>query len=416
MLKKFKRIEMQDKELYHQLLGLKSPWKINDIDIDFNEMKVEILIEWPAKTKAPCPVCSQLSPVHDHREERKWRHLDTMQFKTILTTRIPRVKCSDHGVKSIEVPWAENQSRFTLLFERLAINVLLAANNQTKAQELLDLSWDEIHAVQKRAVERGLMRREELNTKYIGIDEKSFLKGHNYVTAIYDVENSRVIDVGLERKEETLSQMFSKIKINDKERILAVAMDMWKPFLNAVTKELPKADVVHDKFHIVKYLGEAVDKVRRHENAKLSKDDDDKLKGTKYLWLTNPKNWNQKQKDLYNKLKGDELKVSKAWSLGQMFNEFWSQSSIESARNLFSKWYYLATHSQLQPVITVAKMLNAHIENILTYLKHGITNAVAEGLNSKIQQVKSSARGFRNFENFRIAILFYCGKLDMFPH
>ena len=107
---------------------------------------------------------------------------------TILRCRIPSVECSEHGVKSVDVPWAEKQSRFTLLFERLAIDVLLECQNQTKAKELLRLSWDEVHKIQEKAVERGLARRSEEGNRYIGVDKKSFVKGHQCATVVSDVE------------------------------------------------------------------------------------------------------------------------------------------------------------------------------------------------------------------------------------
>ena len=118
-----------------------------------------------------------------------------MQFQTILHCRIPRINCDEHGVKSVAVPWAEKNSRFTALFERLAIDVLLGCQNQTKAKELLGLSWDEAHLIMEKAVERGLQRRSEGGITHIGVDEKGFLKGHRYATILSDLDNARVLDV-----------------------------------------------------------------------------------------------------------------------------------------------------------------------------------------------------------------------------
>lgn len=344
-----------------------------------------------------------------------WRHLDTMQFQTLIRCRVPRVKCKDHGVSTITVPWSEKQSRFTQLFQRFAIDVLLACQNQTKAKELLRLSWDEVHTIQEKAVERGLARRAEENVSLIGVDEKSFLKGQSYATVTYDLEKSRVLDVGRDRKEESLSELLGKMTQTQKASVGAVVMDLWQPFRLAVEKVLPHADIIHDKFHIMKYLGEAVDKVRKMENSALSQEGIDLLKGTKYLWLTNPDNWTKRQKETFRELKTKELKVGRAWSIKEMFSMFWEYSYEKPARKFFDRWYWWATHSRLKPMAEVAKMIKRHLGNILTYLDYRITNAVAEGLNSKIQQVKSAARGFRNFENYRIAILFFCGKLNMYP-
>jgi len=406
---------MQDKELYRQLLGLQHPWVVSEVLVDFEELKVDVWIMWPPEKKAACPECGNLYSIYDHREERKWRHLDTMQFQTILHCRIPRVKCSEHGVKSIDIPWADKRSRFTALFERLAIDVLLGCQNQTKAKELLRLSWDEVHHIQEKAVQRGLERREMAGLQYIGIDEKDFLKGHKYITVVSDLDHARVLDVAEDRKEESVLGILNNIPEGQRATIEAVAMDMWEPYKNAVETILPTIDIVHDKFHVSKHLSEAVDKVRRWENKVLVRNGKDYLKGTKYLWLTNPKKWTAEQKTLFKELKDKGLKVGRAWMLKEIFSDIWGYTYKKSAMTFFRKWYWWATHSRLQPIINVAKMIKRHLDNILTYFKHRITNAVAEGLNSKIQQVKSAARGFRNFKNFRIAILFYCGKLNMYP-
>jgi len=406
---------VQDKELYRQLMGLRDPWKVSEVRVDFEGLTVDVWVEWPPERKAPCPECGAGCAIYDHREERQWRHLDTMQFQTILHCRIPRINCSDHGVKSITVPWSGKNSRFTALFERLAIDVLLGCQNQAKAKELLGLSWDEVHLIMEKAVGRGLQRRSEGGITHIGVDEKSFLKGHRYATIMSDLDNARVLDVARDRKEESLAELFRRIPEEQRQEITAVAIDMWEPYINAVEQLLPEADIVHDKFHIAKYLGEAVDKVRKSEHKGLKKEGAETLKGTKYLWLTNPRNWSDEQKQQFKELKNQGLKVGRAWSIKEMFSDLWDYTYEKSARNFFRKWYWWATHSRLKPIAEVAKKLKRHLDNILTYLRHRITNAVAEGVNSKIQQVKSAARGFRNFENYRTAILFFCGKLDMYP-
>lgn len=328
-----------------------------------------------------------------------------MQFQTIIHCRIPRVQCSEHGIKSIDIPWAEPGSRFTALFERLAIDVLLACLNQTKAKELLRLSWDEVHHIQGKAVSRGLSRRGSGDLKYLGVDEKSFLKGHRYATVVSDLVNSRVIDVAQDRKEESSATILEAMPEGQRGEIAAVAVDMWEPYQNALESLLPEADIVHDKFHIAGPIGEAVDAVRKVEHKALLKEGAEDLKGTTYLWLKKPARWSDEERAQFEELKAQGLKVGRAWALKAMFSEVWGYSYEKSARKFFRKWFWWATHAGLKPMAEVAKLLKRHLDNILTYLKHRITNAVAEGLNSKIQQVKS-ARGFRNFENFSIASAF----------
>jgi transposase len=400
---------------YAQLLGLIPPWLVVDVRLKMEELKVEIEVQWPEGELVHCPECEELCRIKDHREERVWRHMDTMQFQTLLRSRVPRADCPTHGAKTIRVPWAGPRSQFTLLFERFAIDVIYAARSITQAQELLRISWDQVQSIQARAVERGLARRKLDALEYVGIDEKSFGKGHDYVSVLSDINEGRVLDVVKERTKEAADELWKTIPMEQRGSIKAVAMDMWDAFMTSTRENVAQADIVHDKFHVAKYLGKAVDDVRKKENRELAGEGNEILKGSKYLWLTNPGNWSPDQEEIFKILRKEELKVSRAWAIKEMFSEFWNFVYEKSAEKFFGRWYFWATHSRLKPVIETAKTLKLHLAGLLTYLKHHITNAVAEGLNSKIQGIKANARGFRNFGNYRISILFHCGKLNVYP-
>ena len=401
---------------YEQMLNLTKPWTVSVVDLDTVNLQLTIRVGTIQGEKLPCPTCGRPCSMEDHREERAWRHLDTMQFETSIVCRTPRISCPEHGILSADVPWAGAYSRFTELFERFAIDVLKAAQSVKAAAGILRLSWDQIHEIRKRAVERGLARRKDETIKHLGIDEKNFLKGHSYVSLITDLDQGRVLDLAPDRDEAgALSLLNSVLSASQKESVEAVAMDMWPAFMKATTDSLPKATIVHDKYHVATYLGKAVDMVRRKENSRMIKDGMDTLKGTKYLWLTNPDIWSDKDKASFRQLAIDELKVGRAWALKELFKHFWNYRYVGAAETFFRRWYFRATHSRLKPMIDTAKTLKRHLVGILAYLKHRITNAVTEGLNSKIQIIKSNARGFRNFQNYRAAILFHCGKLSLYP-
>jgi transposase len=388
-----------------------------NVNLDLEAKLLVLEVEYPPGHRVPCPEpgCGQECKVKDHREERSWRHLDTMQFETQVRCRVPRSDCPTHGVKTIQVPWAGPRSQFTLLFERFAVEVLLSARSIKKAQELLRISWDQAQRIQELAVERGLGRRKLDALEYAGMDEKNFGRGHSYVSVLTDIEQGRVLDVAQGRDLEAADRLWKTLPEDQRMQIRAVALDMWDAFMTAARENAPQADIVHDKFHVAKYLSKSVDDVRKREHRELKREDSDVLTGTKYLWLTNPKNWSDKQKAEFRALKDEGLKVGRAWAIKEAFSDFWSYSYEGSATKFFDGWYYWATHSRLKPVIDMAKTLKRHLAGLLTYLQHRITNAVTEGLNSKIQSLKSNARGFRSFENYRISILFHCGKLELYP-
>ena len=154
-----------------------------------------------------------------------------------------------------------------------------------------------------------------------------------------------------------------------------------------------------DKFHVSSYLGEAVDKVRRQEHKKLLAQGDETLKGTRQLWLYNPQNFSPEQADEFPVLEDLQLKVARAWAAKELFSKFWEYQQEGWARRFFKDWFGWVSHSRLKPVVEVAQMLERHLDNLRTYLKHHITNAVSEGLNSKTQSLKPAARGLRNFQD-----------------
>jgi len=400
---------------YALLLGVGSPWEVKNVELKLAEKQVEIELGWQWGAAAKCPECGRECSIHDCAPERTWRHLDTMRFTTLIRARTPRSDCPEHGVKTMQVPWAAPQGRFTLLFERFAVEVLLASASISQACELLGISWDTAQEIMRRAVERGLERRQLEALKYLGMDEKSFKRGQSYVTLLTDLEQSRVLDVVQERTVEAADQLWETLSPEQKQAVEAVAVDMWEPFIRTIEKQVPEADIVHDKFHVSKYLGEAVDKVRRQEHKELMAQGDETLKGTRQLWLYNPENFSSEQVQEFSALKDLHLKVARAWAAKEMFSTFWNYREKGWARRFFKDWFGWVSRSRLKPVIEVAQMLKRHLENLLTYLKHSITNAVTEGLNSKIQSLKSAARGFRNFRNYRIRILFFCGKLNLYP-
>ena len=400
---------------YALLLGIGSPWEVKNVELKLAEKKVEIELGWQWGASAKCPECGRECSIHDSAPERTWRHLDTMQFMTLIRARTPRSDCPEHGVKTMQVPWAAPQGRFTLLFERFGVEVLLASASVSQACELLGISWDTAQEIMRRAVERGLERRQLEDLKHLGMDEKSFKRGQSYVTLLTDLDQSRVLDVVQERTTEAADQLWQTLSAEQKQAVEAVAVDMWEPFIQTIQKQVPDADIVHDKFHVSKYLGEAVDKVRRQEHKELMAQGDETLKGTRQLWLYNPQNFSPEQAEEFSALKDLQLKVARAWAAKELFSNFWNYQEEGWARRFFKNWFGWVSRSQLKPVVEVAQMLKRHLDNLLTYLKHHITNAVTEGLNSKIQSLKSAARGFRNFRNYRIRILFFCGKLNLYP-
>jgi transposase len=218
--------ESELQQHYRLLLGIQLPWQIKSVNLDVNGKRVEIGLEWSAGQKAACPVCGQACGLYDQAGERTWRHLDTMQFQTIIRARVPRIECPTDGVKTIVVPWAEPHGRFSRLFERFAIDVLLCARSLTQAATLLDLSWDEVEHILRRGVKRGLLRRELDGVRYVGIDEKSFGAGQSYISLLTDLEGRRVLEVVADRTQAAAESLWSTLSQPQRTQVEAVAAEL----------------------------------------------------------------------------------------------------------------------------------------------------------------------------------------------
>ena len=398
---------------YGKLLGIGKPWEVRAAQLDLIRGRVEIEVGWDETAAVVCPECGKECARHDHAPEREWRHLNVMQFLTVIRARIPRCRCSEHGVKTVRVPWAEKDSRFTLHFEALAVEMIGACRSLTQAADLLQLDWDGVQRIVDRAVVRGLLRRSTEGVRYVGLDEKSFGRGQRYVSIATDIKGARVLEVVPGNDQAAGESLWRALPPEQRSKVEAAAMDMSAGFAAATRAQAPQAAIVHDKFHVAKLLNDAVDQTRRAEHQQLHAEGDDTLKHTRYLWLHGQ--LPEEKQASFAELLEINLKTARAWAYKEQFVEFWGQADAAHGMDFFTQWKRSVMRSRLTKVKAVAKTLHQHLTNLLTYFMHPITNAVSEGFNSRIQAIKADARGFRRFINYRSRILFHCGKLNMLP-
>jgi transposase len=274
-------------------------------------------------------------------------------------------------------------------------------------------SWSTVNDIMVSAVERGMLRRTEEKISYLGIDEKSSEKGHSYASILTDIDRSRVLDLVPERKLVAATKLLEALTPSQRASVKAVAMDMWPAFMSATKTCIPQADIVHDKFHVSKYLGEAVNTVRKQEHRRLSKSGTSPLTGSKWAWLKKYPDGRSAEAIPFRALNQLNLKTSRAWCIKENFTQFWSYSYKGTAKRFFTAWSNNTMRSRLEPIKKVVKMLRRHESGLLNFSQHHISNACAEVFNGAIQLIKANGRGLRNFTNYRARILFHCGKLDL---
>ena len=406
---------MNDTSLYASILGVRDPWEVTSVTPALDRGEIVVRVEAPSSMKFMCPQCDTECARHDHRT-RRWRHLPTCQYRTILEVDVPRLDCPEHGVHQIPVPWAEENSSFTALLEALVISWLKEANISAVA-ELMDLSWDQVDGIMQRAVRRGLARRKNFEPERIGVDETSFQKRHEYVTVVTDLDTRDVLYVADNRTKGSLQGFFDKLERADLLRLRVVSMDMWRPYISVTEENLHEAEkkICFDKFHVAKYLGDAVDKVRRVEQREQVQVGDRSLVGTKYAWLRNPENSETDCSSFFDRMKLIAIRTARAWALKEQAMCLWHYASRGWARKAWRAWISWAMRSRLEPIKKVARTIKLHLEGIINAIVLKATNAACESINAKIQRVKRMACGYRNRERFRNAIYFHLGGLDLNP-
>ena len=408
---------MKDLALYQQIQGLTDPWQVQDVNLKREVQEIEVRVTCREQLWG-CPECGQRMHVHDY-EERRWRHLDSCQFKTFVVTRVPVVKCPEHGAQVVAVPWAEKWGRFTQLFERLAIDLMLECSILA-ACGILRISWDEADGIKQRAVKRGLARKLREVPEQVCVDEKSVGHGQDYVTVVARLspgEPASVDYVSDGRTRESLDEYWHQWTPEELAAVRAVGMDMWEPYFKSTLANVPEAEgkIVYDPFHLSSHMNKAVNEVRKTEARQLQRAGDSTLKGTRHLWLYGWENLTTPLAEQFDQLRGLQLKTARAWSIKEMWRDMWACLDAQEAGDFFQRWYAWAIRSRLEPVKKVARMFKKHLRNILTHFDTGLSNGPIEGLNNRIQGLIKKAFGYRNRERFKTDILFHLGRLDLYP-
>ncbi len=383
---------MRDKDLYGRILGIEAPWKVVEVELRLeDEGEVMVFLKHGSPKDVRCPECGKEAPGYDTRSS-SWRHLDTCQYRTILVADVPRIDCPEHGVRQIRVPWSEAGSRFTALFEALVIDWLREASIAAVSRRL-GLSWKAVSGVMDRAVERGLARRKARLPARIGVDETSYQKRHEYVTVVLDQEGSEVVHVADGKGRAALDGFFEKFTQEEREQVESVSMDMSASYIASTKDWIPEAGkkIAFDRFHVAQHLGQAVDKVRRQENKALASDGDNRLKGTKYLWLQSPDALNEERWEHLDALRNASLKTARAWAIKELASTLWTYRSRGWARKAWLRWYDWAIRSRLEPIKKAARMVKKNLDGILNATVMGVTNARSEAINAKIQWIKYTA-------------------------
>lgn len=400
---------MKKHELFAAALGLPWPWYIKEVSFEGTGKDKVLHIYLSHSRRVKFNYEGQTYSIYDH-QERKWEHLKFFQHRCIVHAAVPRVKVEDGKVKLIEVPWAQAGSSFTLLYEHDVLELIEGGMNNSKVSNRLGITPKRVFGIVRRHVSQALSCQDLDPVKELSVDETSSKKGHNYVTIMADRERKKVVGVAIGKDHDAFAHALLDMEVRGagREEVRTVTMDMSTSYIKGAKESLPQASIVFDRFHIAKKMNEAVDEIRRQDQRSYQT-----LKNSRYLWLRNSKKLTDHQREHLECLAVSHPNIGTAYRLKEQLHAIFNGAQQDWRIEPLRAWMQLAKKSKLAPILKFVKMLKRHWYGIKAYFKSLATNAYAERVNLKIQEIKRSAKGYRNQYNFMIMIYFHLGGLDL---
>jgi len=361
-----------------------------------------------------CGLCRQrCRKVHSLQKPRMWNDLSMRKLPLKLSYRPRRVECPRCGVRVEDFPWAEPWARVTRDLSNAVSRLARELSWQGTARQY-GLNWKSVATIVKRAVKYGLKHRKRPPVHVIGIDEVSRRKGQVYLTVVYDLERRVLLWVGDGRTEDEVRPFFTKeMGTRRCHTLRVICMDMWASYANLVKEYAPQAQILFDRFHIVKHLNEAMEEVRRSEMRRLTQKEQVPFKRSRWLLLKNPWNLSDDQKERLSTLVRWNTPIVRAYYLKEAFQLFWDYQQPKRAGDHLEKWMRAAMRSRLEPFKKFVRMVRGHLDGILSWTRQRVSNGAVEGMNNKIKSISHRSFGFRTAENFIAAIYHCCAKLPL---
>ena len=400
---------MEFSDFLKKLLGIGSDFEVSEVTVEEKNKEINIHLNYIPKRYT---VQGKGYPIYDQAPERKWQHLNWFEYKCYIICSIPRYVNSEGKVTTIDIDFAPKSRSYTNKFSQQVILYLQTVRVQSTVANLLNTSAYIVRSIMEDAVENALSTRGFITDfKHVSLDEKAYKPGHEYATILIDSDKECVLNLIEGRKEKSVRALFFELNEQENQpQIELVNIDMWKPFMNVMKELSPYAMQVHDKFHLVKKLSEAIDKTRRNEikeNPILTKQ--------KYSVMKNQENRTENQQKIFEEMTKVNLKTSEAWAVREDFRTVFNPNHWSDKLYLYKIWIENASKKNLKYVNEVIETFKRHTQGIENAIITDTTSAKHENLNGRIQSVLAKARGFLNFDRFKINVMFYFGNLNLIP-
>jgi transposase len=372
---------------------------------DYLEGEVVFTIE-QERDRLRCSACGSDQLTCHGGETRLFRSLPIGNRPTHLLFSVPRVEChACRLVRQVSIDFADPRRRYTHAFERYALELSKSMTIKDVADHL-GVGWDAVKDIQKRHLQRHFTKPKLKHLRLLGVDEISIGKGHRYLTVVLDLESGAVVFVGDGKGADALDPFWRRLRPSG-AKIEAVALDMSKAYILAITENLPEAALVFDRFHVVKLFNDRLSDFRRELQRQAEEGlHKDVLKGTRWLLLKNPENLDPKRRE--RERLEEALRINQplaaAYYMKEDLRQIWEQPDKTTAALVLADWIRRADASGIKILHKMAATLGAHRHGILAYYDHPISNGPLEGTNNKIKTMQRQAYGFRDREFFKLKI------------
>ena len=379
------------------------------------EPAIEVQVRSRKNGRPVCSGCDQVGPGYDRLPERRFEFVPLWGIAVYFVYAMRRVNCSTCGVTVERVPWGDGKCHLTNSYRWFLARWAKRLSWQETACTFRT-TWENVFRSVKYAVSWGLAHRVLTGIKAIGVDEVQWQRGHRYLTLVYQIEDGmkRLLWIAEERTEESLRGFFRLLTDEVRAGIGYVCSDMWQPYLKVIAEQIKQAVHVLDRFHIMKKMNEAIDKVRRAESKRLEQDGyEPVLKNSRWCLLKRPENLTDKQTVKLTEVLQYNLKSVRGYLLREDFQRFWEYTSPGWAGRFLDQWCTRTMRSKIEPMKKVAKSLRKHRALILNWFraKGTISSGTVEGLNNKVKLTTRKSYGFRTFEAVEIALYHNLGAL-----
>ncbi len=397
--------------LLSAVLGMKHT-RVRNVAFDPEGIVVEVA---PTTTIPRCSGCHcRVRDVYDSRE-RHWRHLDLAGMHVELRYKIRRIKCHRCGVTVELVPWADPGSWFTYDFEE-HVGYLAQKADKTSVVETMRIAWRTVGAIVERVVGR-YQRGDRLDgLKYIGVDELSYRRHHEYVTVVIDHVAERVVWAHVGKNAETLAEFFKQLGPERTKQLEAVTIDMSGAYLKAVTEASPQAKIIFDRFHVQRLAHDALDEVRRAQVRDSKGTEGGRaLKRMRFILHKNPWNLTPIESQRLSLLQQLNKPIYRAYMLKESLAAILDGRQVNVAREKLREWIGWARRSHLAPFKKLAGTIKEHLDGIVAYVQTKLSNGSIEGMNGKIRTITRRSFGFHSASGLIALIFLCCSGISLLP-